>query len=352
MANDQPRERTTLSAVAAKAGVSASTVSLVLAGKGHQRRIPEETRERVRRAADELNYAPNLLTRSLRRGRTHVLSFFNSFRHRDRGDLYMDRVSSAIETAGGEFGYDILLHCNFRRSPKEIYQFLNGGMSDGLLLFAPRADDPLLEMLRRAPMPVVIVNGPDPLGLYSSAGDDVEQGMSLVVEHLLAAGHTRVAALGSLGEDVRDSARRLELLGQSLAPHGLTLPASRVAWADRHAGPAIEYLLANPEPPTALFCWHDWMAYRALEVCESLGIAVPDQLSVVGYDGLHWPSTSKHICASVVVDINSIAHEAVRLLDATIVDPSTPVIHHAVPVEFRHGTTLASPSLCNGATHE
>src|SRR5579863_8684747 len=142
--------RTRLHEVASLAGVSVSTVSLVLAGKADRLRISESTRARVRGAAEDLNYAPNLLTRSLRRGRTHVLSFYSTFRLREESDLYMDTLSSAIERAGGEAGYDILVHCNFGRSPKEIYQFLNGGLADGLILFAPQPDDPLLALLHKS----------------------------------------------------------------------------------------------------------------------------------------------------------------------------------------------------------
>src|SRR5262245_49812115 len=125
----QASGRITLKEVAAKAGVSASTASLVLTGKAEGRGIPAETNERVRRAALDLNYAPNLLLRSLRRGRTHVVSFYNGFRHRFARDLYMDRLSAAVEYSGGEYGYDVLVHCDFSRKPQETYQFLNGGLS-------------------------------------------------------------------------------------------------------------------------------------------------------------------------------------------------------------------------------
>ncbi|HLK16527.1 MAG TPA: LacI family DNA-binding transcriptional regulator, partial [Fimbriimonadaceae bacterium] len=83
--------------MAHRAGVSVSTVSLVLAGKADRRRIKQDTITRVRLAAEDLNYAPNLLTRSLRRGRTHVLSFYSTFRNREQADVYMDALSSAIE---------------------------------------------------------------------------------------------------------------------------------------------------------------------------------------------------------------------------------------------------------------
>lgn len=341
MARNVQRERTTLSEVALLAGVSPSTVSLVLTGKSDERRIPQETRDRVRQAAEDLNYAPNLLTRSLRRGRTHVLSFFSSFRHRDWGDLYMERISSAVETAGGEFGYDILVHCNFRRSLKETYQFLNGGMADGLLFFAPDASDPLLEMLRNSSLPVVIINGRDPLGDVPSVADDVESGMAAVVDRLVHLGHRRIAALASTGTDVRDSDLRIGLLGRELAARGLDLPSERVQLAGADPLPALERLLAAPERPTALFCWHDRLAYRSLEALDRLGVSVPEELSLIGYDGLHWPSTSQHICSSVEVDLGAIARDAVRLLDQAIADPSLKGVHLRVPVGFRQGTTCA-----------
>lgn len=340
MSKDQQRERTTLFEVASLAGVSPSTVSLVLAGKGKQRRIPQDTRDRVRRAAEDLNYAPNLLTRSLKQGRTHVLSFFSTFRNRRRGDLYMDRIASAIETAGGELGYDILVHCNFRRSPKETYQFLNGGLADGLLIFAPTQDDPLLAILRHSTLPVVIVNGKDPLGQYSSASDDVRQGIKLIADNLLRLGHKRVGALGSVGENVRDSDIRIALFREMLAERGIHLEEAPTVSLGHDPKEGVDYLMSLPEPPTAVFCWHDMLAYRTIEYCESRRIAVPSQLSVIGYDGVHWPSTSRHVSASVEVDLGTIALAAVRLLDEAIVHPDNVVSHLNVPVRFNPGTSL------------
>jgi DNA-binding LacI/PurR family transcriptional regulator len=345
MAMERPtRERATLQAVAERAGVSPSTVSLVLSGKADQRRIPQSTREKVWSAAEELNYAPNLLVRSLRRGRTHVISFYSTFRNRRRGDLYMDRLASAVETAGGELGYDVLVHCNFRRTPRETYQFLNGGFADGLLLFAPTPKDPLLAMLRRSSLPVVILNGLDERGQYSSASDDVEQGMRLVVEELLSRGHRSIAALGSVGDDVRDSVPRIELLRSELARRGIPLEEDRVEWISFDPAEAMERLLALPDRPTALFCWHDALAYRVLEWCEARGVAVPEELSVVGYDGVHWPSTSRHICASVEVDLEGIALTAVHLLDRSINLPGSDARHVSVPIRFNPGTTLSTIS--------
>lgn len=337
---DRQAKRTTLHEVASKAGVSVSTVSLVLAGKADGRRISEDTVARVRVAAEDLNYAPNLLTRSLRRGRTHVLSFYSTFRLREHADVYMDTLSSAIEKAGGEAGYDILVHCNFNRTPKEIYQFLNGGLADGLILFAPQVNDPLLALLRKSSLPVVILNGRDAMRMFPSVADDVVAGMRLVSDALVTHGHRRIAALGDGAGAARDSDIRIRLLRENLSQHGIEIP-------DRWIRPAISSdptpvleLMGEAEPPTALFCWHDRVAYSALATCESHGIDVPGQLSVIGYDGLHWPAATRHQATSVGIDQQEIARMAVQLLDETIRGYPGTFREDVLPVSLLRGTSL------------
>lgn len=332
-------ERATLHKVADLAGVSASTVSVVLAGKAINRRISKATRDRVRRAAEDLNYAPNLLTRSLRRGRTNILSFFNAFRNREESDLFMDRLSSAIETAGGEAGYDVLVHCNYRRSTHEIYQFLNGGLADGLILFAPQANDPLLPLLRKSALPVVLLNGRDPKGAFPSVLDDVEAGMRMVATELVRRGHRRIAILRPPYE-TRDAQVRIDLLRAYLAEHGVDVPDGWVRVSGERADEVLTELVDTGDPPTAVFCWHDRLAYGVLESCERLGIDVPGRLSIVGYDGLHWPAHTRHVAASVVVDPNAMAHMTVRVLDRYINGYVGPVLEETVAVNFSAGTSL------------
>ncbi len=341
---DRQTERTTLHEVAVLAGVSASTVSLVLAGKAGHRRISEDTRARVKRAAEDLNYAPNLLTRSLRRGRTHILSFFSAFRHREEADLYMESLSSAIEMAGGESGYDILVHCNFNRSPREIYQFLNGGLADGLLIFAPRAKDPLLELLRKSSLPVVILNGRDSNRMFPSVADDVQMGMKLIASRLIETGHRRIAIFAATSDESRDATTRINLLRGYLAAEGINVPDRWVRPAAEDARSVLSDLMSEPDPPTAIYCWHDRLAYGVLASCESLGISIPDQLSVIGYDGLHWPFQTRHVAASVGVNHSCLARAAVKLLDEYINGYDGPLREDVLPVSFSAGTSLGPPS--------
>jgi len=336
-------ERTTLHSVATQAGVSVSTVSLVLAGKAGNRGISEDTRARVRKVAEDLNYAPNLLTRSLRRGRTHILSFYSAFRQREEADVYMDTLSSAIEMAGGEAGYDVLVHCNFARSPKEIYQFLNGGLADGLILFAPQQDDPLLALLHKSSLPVVLLNVRDPAHLFSSVADDVAAGMTLVAEELVAKGHRRIAVLTARDANSRDADKRVRLLRAALLEAGVAIPDEWVRPSGEDAREAIAGLMAEPLPPTAIFCWHDRLAYGALASCEKLGIEVPKQLSIIGYDGLHWPASTSHMAASVHVNQSALARKAVGILDDYINGYDGPLREEVIPVTFNLGTSFGSP---------
>ena len=105
MGSKRNQNRATLQSVATLAGVSVTTASLVLSGKHELRRISDSAHDRVMQAAAELNYAPNLLVRSLRKGRSHILAFYNGFRNRESSDIYMDKLATSVEFAGGLYGY-------------------------------------------------------------------------------------------------------------------------------------------------------------------------------------------------------------------------------------------------------
>lgn len=348
--NGSPRPasgRTTLKEIARLAGVSVSTASLVLSGKSVERRISSDVEARVREIARRQDYSPNLLVRSLQRGRTHVLGFYSSFRHREPADLYMDRLVSAIERAAGARGYDLLLHSYYGRPVEEIYQFVNGGRTDGLLFFGPHRDDPLLQLLRASRLPTVTLMHADPTDTLSSVNDDVARAMDAVADTLVSLGHRRIGAITDDPNTTSDAALRIELLRRRLADHGLDLPEARIApiYQSSPVSPeeTLRAILSQPEPPTALFVWHDRVGYRVLEACERLEIVLPDRLSLIGYDGIHWPSLSKHVLASMVVDLEAMTATAVGLLDEWIQGNGVPPLHRSLPATLDVGTTLGPP---------
>lgn len=332
-----------MSDIARKSGVHASTVSAVLAGKTKERRISEDVAERVRTAAAEMDFAPNLTAHSLQRGHTHVLSFFSGFRNREWRDAYMDGLLAAVERAGGAMGYDVLVSCDFRRSAAETYRTLNGGRSDGLLFFAPQVGDPLLPYLRKSRLPVVLVSGADEAGVLSSVTSDVDAGMGQVARNLVALGHRRVAAFTVSGGHP-DAHDRVALLGARLAEAGVALPKKWMLSVDGRrpadCAAALRLLMDGPAPPTALFCWHDYLGYMLLEQCEALGIAVPERLSLVGYDGLPWAARTRHTLASVGVDLDAMGAVAVETLHRLVSHQPPALDQRVLPVTFSRGTTL------------
>jgi LacI family transcriptional regulator len=336
------RARSTLHDVARVAGVSASTASSVLGGNAINRRISEETHKRVRRAASDLGYTPSLLHRSIRRKRTHVVSLFNAFRNRTRGDLYLDRLSGAIEEAGGELGYDILVHSNFKRGVNETYDFLNGGFADGLVLFGSTADEPLLPFLRGSSLPTVLIAPRHVDPELSSVVDDEAEGMRLIAEALVDRGHRRIAAVVGQRGNMIDPTGRLRRLRQELALRGVEFDERRIIVFDGSPPDVVRSLMAMDPRPTALFVWHDGNAYRILEECEAQGIRIPEDLSIVGYDGIVWPCKSPHVITSVEVPLDAMAAAGIALLDRLIAGEPGPFLE-TLPVQFLPGTTLVPP---------
>src|SRR3569833_2272352 len=338
--------RPTLGDIASRAGVSIRTASLVLANKGKQRRLSDEVVERVRKVAAELDNAPKLLVHSLQRGRTDTLVFYNAFRTRSEQDLYMDRLSSAIELAGGRHCFDILVHCVFTRTVDDTYRHLNGGRCDGMLFCAPGQDDPLLPYLRNSRLPSVLINAVDNEVILSYVKEDHIDGLRQVADALSDLGHRRVAMLTTTPQKNPEAESRAWMLRQFLAARGIPTPERWIISTDEEeqsTEEVLRMLMSEPAPPTALFCWHDRLGYRILDQCEKLGVSVPVQLSVVGYDGVRWPAAARHVLASVQVNIEAIADASVALLEQLIAAEVSAPVGKVLPVTVERGTTLGTP---------
>lgn len=329
-------KRTTLTEVARVAGVSPATASMVLSGKGEGVRIASATAERVRAIAMDLDYSPNLLVRSLQKGSSGVLAFFSAFRVVASEDVYMDQLSRGLELAAGRRGYDLLLHCAFDRTAEQTYQAINGGRADGLLLFAPHDDDPVLTLMRKSRLPCVLLNTRDIEQCLPSVKDDFAHGMKCVADALADLGHRHIGALhyGSIASP--DAAERINELDKNLALHGIVRPPEYTVDGRRLPGAGVEQLLALPDRPTAIFCCNDKTASETVDYLEGKGVRVPEEISVIGYDGLRWPSAHRHRVATVVVDIKAQAARAVDLL----IDGPVDSRDITVPTVFDPGTTL------------
>ncbi|MFJ8538376.1 LacI family DNA-binding transcriptional regulator [Streptomyces sp. NPDC093591] len=268
----------TIRDVADRAGVSKSLVSLVLRGSDQVR---PEKRDAVLRAVRELGYRPNAAARSLSEQRTRTVGvLLNDLRNPWFVDM-LDGLNSLLH----DNGLHMLLadaRLNRRTGQDPAGPFLDLRV-DGLVVVGTLPDPAALEAVA-ARMPVVVAGArePVPSGVDVVANDD-EQGARLVAEHLIGLGHRRIAHIagyGAVGELRRRSFQA------TMREHGLADQAVVEAGDMTEEGGyrTTVRLLSRPERPTAVFAVNDIAAIGALSAAEELGLRVPRDLSVVGYD--------------------------------------------------------------------
>jgi DNA-binding LacI/PurR family transcriptional regulator len=273
----------TIAEVARYAGVGVATVSRVLNGSPAVR---DQTRQRVLVAIDDLGYAPNAAARALSTGRTLAIGVIAPFFTRPSVMERLRGVSHVLASAG----YQLVLF-DVERPGQDWGSFrtLPTGL-DGLLsisLCPPAAD---LARYAAAGMPVVLVDHPHE-SLPSVHTDDVAGGR-LATEHLLGLGHRRIGFVGDFEHNYHgftSSAMRRAGYQQALTAAGLEIAPELVRRAAHGREPAAELareLLGSHEPPTAIFAVSDTQAMGVLEAAEELGVHVPGDLSVIGYDDI------------------------------------------------------------------
>jgi DNA-binding LacI/PurR family transcriptional regulator len=280
-----PFPNSTIADVAARAGVGHATVSRVLNGHSNVR---PATRERVQAAIEALNYRPSPLARNLSLRRTHVIGvvvpFFTS-------PSAVERVRG-LASALARSPYDLMLFDieSEERREHAFQLFDRGDRSDGLLMISLIPPDDEVERLRSGRLPVVLVDAPHP-AFPSIVIDDVHGG-ELATTHLIELGHRRIGFVGDKSPDpfrFASSRDRTHGYERALAHAGIELRPEyvREGTQSHHVArsTAID-LLRLPERPTAIFAASDTQALGVLEAARILGIRVPEELSLVGFDDI------------------------------------------------------------------
>jgi LacI family transcriptional regulator len=273
----------TISEVARQAGVGVATVSRVINGSPAVR---DETRRRVLDAIDDLGYAPNAAARALSTGRTLSIGVVAPFFTRPS---VMERLRGVSHVLAGSPYRLVLFDVERPGQDADSFRNLPGGL-DGLLSISLCPADADLDRFEAAAMPVVLIDHPHD-HVASVYTDDVAGGR-LATEHLLGLGHRRIAFIGDFEHNYHgftSSAMRRTGYELALEAAGVGLEGELVRRAPhgREAAAALtRELLRSAEPPTAIFAASDTQAVGVLEAAEELGVDVPSDLSVVGYDDI------------------------------------------------------------------
>jgi DNA-binding LacI/PurR family transcriptional regulator len=304
----------TLHDVAIRAGVSIKTVSQVV--NGHAQVSPS-TRQRVLAVVEELGYQPNLSARSLRSGRTHVISLIIPTLR----NAYFAELADEVMVAATEYGLSVLIEQvnGTRASELAALHGPRGQGVDGLLYSAlelGQADEPVLEGID---LPLVLLGD----RMFNTTRDHVtiqnEAGAKAAAEHLLSLGRRRIVALGAHRGEVIGSAG-LRLAGYCQALLDASVPGDDQlvryvgTWHRSDGADAMRALLAEQVPFDAVLAFNDTLALGAMRVLQEAGLRIPDDVAVIGFDDIDETRYSLPTLSTVNPGRTEIARTAVRLL--------------------------------------
>lgn len=307
------KRRVTIKDVARLAGVSVATVSYALAGRD---KCSEETKQRVVRAVRELNYVPQAAARQLKRQRTQTVGILVPLLEGpgrlEDNPFYWEFVSAA-ETEGRNSGYRVLIA---QTAPDDSLEFVVERNLDGLVILGAYPDYPVLAKARELNIPAVLVDSYLE-GDWLQVRIDDYQGGYLATRHLIALGHRDVGMI--TGTRRRRGVHYERYLGfrAALVEAGLT---ERTEWvlegpvSSEGGSRMARRLLSAADRPAAVFASADNLAYGVLTAARELQVAVPEQLSVIGFDDL---PLSRHVVptlSTIRQDIHGKGVEAIRLI--------------------------------------
>lgn len=352
--NGQERERVTISDVASALGVSVTTVSNAY---NRPDQLSAELRARVLETATELGYpGPDPVARGLRRQRAGAVGVLFaerlSYAFSDPAAVQvLDGIASALEPSG----LGLLLVPGRADDPTTVQR----AMVDGFIVYSMLESDPLLAAALRRRLPTVLLDLPPWEGAPSITVDDVD-GARQAAAHLLGLGHRRFAIIADrLGEGRPGGAahqradasffvtrRRFQGYREALEAEGIAWPevtiVERPENSEDEGAVAMRALLAAPERPTAVLCVTDRLALGALGAAQQAGLAVPRDISIVGFDDIPRAARS----APPLTTVRQSHREKGRLAGEALLrrlESAAPAEHVELPVQFvvRGSTGLA-----------
>jgi DNA-binding LacI/PurR family transcriptional regulator len=342
----------TMQDIADAVGVSQSTVSRVLAGAAMPVPISPATRQQVLDMARQMHYRPNPLARGLRGAGTMLLGVIV----REITDPFFAGAIDAISVEASRHGYNVVLGHAHGRTDEAIAlrAVLETRHCDAILLVGDTSDQPrLLEDLHEANVTVVgMWQGSAALPGISTVNVDNRLGIRRLIDHLVGLGHRSFGFVGGsfsfaggrpLG-DIRE--RKLAFL-ESLTEHGIEVPPEYCRDANNNfAGGAREFeaLMALPNPPTAVLASTDVLAIGALRAAHRLGLSVPGDVSVVGFDDLPVAEHTTPSLTTVRHPISEMAAVAVRAAITDVSGESSPIVECLEPTLIVRESSGPAPS--------
>jgi DNA-binding LacI/PurR family transcriptional regulator len=328
--------KTTSVDVAQRAGVSQATVSLVLNGGAAKLRVSSETAKRVQEAALQLGYTPNHAARSLRQRRTKLVSFVLA----GLDNPYFGEVISGAQHAAQARGYSVnVVVAPTEEAALDALAHLRGGVSDGVVITGrtPRLVAEIQDLAARGFATAVLKSHYAELTVPSVCVD-LEVGGFIAATHLIALGHRHIAHIADRAPVSEHAADRSQ--GYLRALRAAHIPFQE-AWLSEGENSlaggrdAMRALLARPEArPTAVFTFNDLMAIGALHAIREAGLRVPEDIAVVGFDGIALGAFTTPTLTTIDHPRRELGRLAVELVLDRLDGRETSVRDHVLPVRL------------------
>jgi LacI family transcriptional regulator len=306
--------RVTIRTVAEDAGVSVAAVSKVLRDAYG---VSDALRARVRASMEKLGYRPHAAARGMR-GQTYTLGFLIP----DLRNPFFSDIMAGVNAALERTQYQMLLGVSHLAEPNEkaLIENMIDRQMDGIVVIGPRMPaNEIREFAARVPT-VLIAYHPAKDENFDTVNNDDEHGAELVVQHLVAAGYKQIAYLSQRmhGADPeamvtvkRAAGYRAAMEAAGFAKHIHIVEAVQTS---RETQAVARQLLQGRNPPEAIFCWTDFIALEVLSVARELGLKVPGDLAIVGYDNTSYCDLAQNALTSIDQSGQVLGLQATRLL--------------------------------------
>lgn len=272
----------TIKDIAKLANVSHTTVSRAL---NNSPLIKEDTRKKILDLASQLNYTPNYNAKSLVLNKSHTIGlFFTSISNGTSPSFFTDTIKGVNSVINEDFNLFVRGIDDY-----EDFSAINRGRFDGIILMSQSdIDNAFIYHVLQKNIPIVVLNRQiDEKKLINILSNDTE-GSYQAIEHLIQNGHRDIAIIEGI-EGFKSSKKRKEGYVKAMIDHQLPIQIDYVVQGnyDMHSGfKAMEKLLDNKKPPTAVFCSNDDMAIGAMNAVFASGLKVPDDISIIGFDDI------------------------------------------------------------------
>lgn len=331
--------KTTLRDIAKKSQVSIATVSRVL-GNSPEFRVNPDTKARIIQAAQELDYRPNSIARSLRVSKTFTLGLFIP----SIGNPVFPEIVQGVEDAAAEAGYTVVIsHLTPQAIKEKTYlRWLQENRVDGLIIATAMINDEIIGDLENHDFPFVLVNRRAAASGNYVINDDTA-GAKMAVEHLIGLGHQRIAHLA--GPLMFDTAvRRLQGYRQALAESGISYDGGLVEetdwmnWTDGRETMA-RILLRDPKP-TAVFAGNMMSAIGAMASIREAGLRIPEDISIISLHDAPLAEIMEPPLSVVKMPLYEMGRQASKWIICALEDqaPSNPVVLETEGLIIRRST--------------